>query len=262
MKICVGMEDAMSPKIAMQEKSGCTTYICRSDLLKRPPLRSLGHIPLPQILIRKPSFTAHLDRPATTPPQSANDQDGRVASPELRRGVSNTAPDLLIQLALVGIRFPPLQRHPTHLARPRLQRQRRAGIARVVAERGDPPLLALEEFHVVQHAAAPGVPAQHILPAGLLLVAVRESDVDVFQRERVLVLELLEADDDVVGGGVRPGALVNERGAGGLEIGVVEDADGTPLDVHGEAVFDELSGGRGGYCARSMDRVHGRDTSW
>lgn len=145
------------------------------------------------------------------------------------------------------IRFPSLQLRPTHLPCPRLQRQRRARITRMVPKRRDPPLLALEEFHIIQHPPSPGVAAEHILPAALLLVAVRERDVDVFQREGVLVLEFLEADDDVVRGGGGPGSFIDERGAGVGEVGVVEDADGGPLDADGEAVFDERAGGGGGY---------------
>ena len=58
----------------------------------------------------------------------------------------------------------------------------------------------------------------------------------MFQREGVFVVELLEANDDVGGGGVRPGSFVDECGAGGGEVGVGEDADGASFDVDGEAV--------------------------
>ena len=75
----------------------------------------------------------------------------------------------------------------------------------------------------------------------------RKGDVNVFQRERVFVLELLEADDDVVGRGGGPGSFVDERGACVGEVCVVEDADGAAFDVDGEAVFDERAGGGGGY---------------
>lgn len=54
----------------------------------------------------------------------------------------------------------------------------------------------------------------------------------------LLLLELLETDNDVVGGGVDPAALGHKGGANGLELGVVEYPLGRALDVDHVAGLD------------------------
>lgn len=136
---------------------------------------------------------------------------------------------------------------------PILQRQRRARKARMVPKRSDAAasIGISQELQVQQGAAAAREAGQHLVPVLLALVAVGELDVDVLEREGLLA-QLLEPNDDVVGGRVDPRLLVDEGGAGGLELGVGEDARGAGLgagallDVNLIAGCDEgLGGGRG-----------------
>lgn len=107
-----------------------------------------------------------------------------------------------------------------------------------------------QELQVQERAAAPGEACQDLLPVLLALVAVGELDVDVLEGEGLLA-ELLQADDDVVGGRVDPALLLDDLGASLLELGIVEDARGARLlagallDVDHVAGIDECLGGRG-----------------
>ena len=102
-----------------------------------------------------------------------------------------------------------------------------------------------EEFEVEKSATALGKAGEDILPAGLVLVAVGELDVSVFEGEFVFG-EFFEADDDVVCGSVNPAAFGNEGGADSFELGIIEDAFFAALDVYFVACIEELlgSGGR------------------
>lgn len=121
----------------------------------------------------------------------------------------------------------------------------------MVAKGGHTPArVVLQKLEVVQDAAAAGEAGKDLLPAALLLVAVGKVDHGVLERP-VLLGQLLEADDDVVlGRRLGPRALGNEGGAGGLKLGVLEDAlvvrvGGAALDVDCVAGRDQLLGGRG-----------------
>lgn len=73
------------------------------------------------------------------------------------------------------------------LPRPRPGRQRRPREAGVVPERRHAAARVVgQKLEVEQGAAAAGEARQHRLPAGLVLVAVRELDVGVYQRDFVL----------------------------------------------------------------------------
>lgn len=122
-----------------------------------------------------------------------------------------------------------------------------------------PAGLVLEELEVVEGTAAAREAGQHVLPAGLLLVAVGKVHKRVRERE-VVVGQLLEADDDVVGGGRLVCALVDERGAGLLELGVVEDARirrvlGAALDQHRVARGEQLLRRRGREAGPVLERL-------
>lgn len=105
-----------------------------------------------------------------------------------------------------------------------------------------------QELQVQECATAPGEAGEDLLPVLLALVAVSELDVGVLEGEGLLA-QLLEADDDVVGGGVDPALLLDNLAAGLLELGVVEDARGARLlaaallDVDHVAGVDERLGG-------------------
>lgn len=85
---------------------------------------------------------------------------------------------------------------------PRLDSKRGAGEPGVVAERRHPPpTLVLQELQVVQRALARWEAREHLCPAALVLVAVRELHMRVLEREGVFG-ELLEAQDYVALGSV------------------------------------------------------------
>jgi hypothetical protein len=120
----------------------------------------------------------------------------------------------------------------------------------VIAERSNAPAwLILQEFKVVQCASSAGKPRQNVLPAALLLVAMREVDKCVLQRELVLG-QLLQSDDDPVLGRVLVCAFLNEGRACLLELLVLEDAGvvgvlGRALDEDRVASIEQLlCGGR------------------
>lgn len=74
-----------------------------------------------------------------------------------------------------------------------------------------PPRIVGEELEVQQGTTAARPPAQNLLPASLLLVAVREGDVDMLQRE-VRLGQLLETQDvGILGSILLPGAFLDER---------------------------------------------------
>lgn len=139
------------------------------------------------------------------------------------------------------------------LPRPVLQGQRSTGKASVISESSNsPPALGVrQKLQIEQGAATTGEAGEYGVPVLLALVAVGELDVDVLEGEGLLA-QLLEADDDVVLGRVDPGLLLDDLGAGSLELGVVEDARGAGLlaaallDVDLVASVDEGLGGGGG----------------
>lgn len=81
----------------------------------------------------------------------------------------------------------------------------------------------------------------------------------VLQR-RVGLGQLLEADDDAVGGRSLPGAFINQRGSGLLELGVGEDAGvggvlGAALDQYGVAGIQQLLGRGGREAGAVLERL-------
>ena len=130
----------------------------------------------------------------------------------------------------------------------------------MVAKGGDAPArLVLEELEVVEGAAAAGEAGEDVLPAALLLVAVGKVDKGVLERELVLG-QLLQADDDVVAGRRLVCAFLDERGAGLLELFVLEDAHivgvlGAALDQHGIARVQQLLGRRGREAGAMLERL-------
>lgn len=96
--------------------------------------------------------------------------------------------------------------------RPHLYTERGAGESGVVAERGDATsALVLQELEIVEGSFARREPGEDVGPAPLVLVAVRELDVCVLQGEGVL-REFLEAEDDVVLGGLCGGSDISPVG--------------------------------------------------
>lgn len=68
-----------------------------------------------------------------------------------------------------------------------------------------------EELQVQQKTISARPPAQNLLPATLLLVAVSESDVDMLQREFLFRQLLQTQNDSVLGRILDPRAFRNER---------------------------------------------------
>lgn len=91
------------------------------------------------------------------------------------------------------------------LPRPVLESQSGTGKACMVAKSSDPPARGgiSQELQVQQSAAAAREPGQNRVPVLLALVAVGKLHVDVLEGERFLA-QLLEPDDNVVGGRVNP----------------------------------------------------------
>jgi hypothetical protein len=75
-----------------------------------------------------------------------------------------------------------------------------------------PPRIIREKLQIQQGTTAARPPAQNLVPPGLLLVAMRERNMDMLEREIVLG-ELLQAQDAGVLGRVHPGAFFNQRRA-------------------------------------------------
>lgn len=69
-----------------------------------------------------------------------------------------------------------------------------------------------EELQVEQETLSTGPAAQDLLPATLLLVAVRESDVDVLEGEVILGEFLQTQNDGILGRILDPRSLLDERG--------------------------------------------------
>lgn len=80
---------------------------------------------------------------------------------------------------------------------------------------------------------------------GAKLTAVGELNMNVLERE-ILLLQLLQANNDVLLGSVDPAMLRHQSGASLLELLIVENSLGGALDVDDVASLDELGGGGGG----------------
>lgn len=131
-----------------------------------------------------------------------------------------------------------------------LDGQRGTSKAGVVAKGGNTPArLVLQELEVVEGAAAAREAGEDLLPAALLLVAVGKVHHGVLERP-FLLGQLLQANDDVIAGRLGPRALVDQCGAGLLELAVLEDAlivwvGGAALDLDLVAGRYQLLGGGG-----------------
>lgn len=76
-----------------------------------------------------------------------------------------------------------------------------------------PASLVSEEFQVQQGTPTAGPATQHFLPSGLLLIAVRKRNMDVFQRE-IVVGKFFQAENvRVLGSILDPRPFIDEAGA-------------------------------------------------
>lgn len=178
------------------------------DLYERTAPSSLGHIPLEDILAIQPRLEAEIHRALPAAPKSANDQHAGLAA-EFLGPPGDSRLDVLNQRILVreGLDGAEFAAGVDGLVGPDFEAEGGAGEARVVAKGGDSAAaFVLQEFEVEEGSAAAGEAAEDALPAGLVLEDVQEGDVGVLEGE-VFVGKLLEAEDDVVGGGVDPGAF-------------------------------------------------------
>jgi hypothetical protein len=90
------------------------------------------------------------------------------------------------------------------LMRPNLYAQRGTGKSSMVSERRDSASsVVLKKLKVEESTIAGGEAGEDLIPTSLVLVAVRELDVGVLEREGVFG-KLLEAKNDVIGGGFGP----------------------------------------------------------
>lgn len=77
------------------------------------------------------------------------------------------------------------------------------------------------------------------------LTAVGKLNMNVLERE-ILLLQLLQANNDVLLGSIDPAVLRHQGGASLLELLIVEDSLGGALNVDDVAGLDELGSGSGG----------------
>lgn len=83
------------------------------------------------------------------------------------------------------------------------------------------------------------------MPDVAKLTAVSELNMNVLERE-ILLLQLLQANNDVLLGSIDPAVLRHQSGASLLKLLIVENSLGGALDVDDVASLDELGGGGGG----------------
>lgn len=117
----------------------------------------------------------------------------------------------------------------------------------------------LQELQVIEGASTAGEAGEDLFPASLLLVAVGKVHKGVLER-RILLGQLLEANDDVVFWCVLPRVCVDQYSAGLLEFLVLEDARvigvlGAALDAHGVAGIEQLLGGGGCEAGAVLKRL-------
>lgn len=179
------------------------SHLTTSSLASRQDERQSLHPWLPRVernALPQTGGQEEVDGAATAPAQGANDERAGLPAELLLDG-RELLLDIRDELAFVRVRL--------DLAQPALpgaldllgKRERAdggAGEPGVVAKRGDAAAaLVLEELEVVQHGGGgAGAPAgDDVDPAALALVAVGEHDVRVRERGRVVLGQLLEADD-------------------------------------------------------------------
>lgn len=152
------------------------------QLLKRPPLGRLRHIPLDDILLLDANLPEQVDRTAPASPQRTNDQHLELADAALAQPI-DLGLDVVDHELFALVRLQALENAlPALLLLPDEGERAGSGAreSRVEAERSDPPaLVVLEELEIVQRAPATAETAEDVGPPALLLVAVRKGDVRV-----------------------------------------------------------------------------------
>lgn len=217
-------------------------------LLEGSPPFGLGQIPLEQRVLGDARRRGKVHRAAAAAAQGANDNHARLLAPvggdggrQDRLGVRNQ-----LRRRVKGPQGGHGHVWVQRLVRPGEQPDGGARVARKVAKGGDAHAVRVgEELEVVEEAAGAVEAAQARGPAVLLLVAVLEVDVGAGEVEGLVFGELLEAEDDVVLGGLFPAAGGDNLGADGTELVNLVDALGVLFDLDGVAGVDEGLGGAG-----------------
>jgi hypothetical protein len=179
------------------------------DLHERSSLGGLSHIPSDDVLLGDSSLNTEVDSSTSTSSKSTNNENSRLLS-----SLRDSLLDVRDQSILVRVRrnTAKLNIRVQLLVSPNLDSESGTGKSSVVSEGGNTTSgLILEELQVVKSSVTVGETGQDIGPTSLVLVAVCELDVGVDKGEGVLG-ELLQSEDDVVGGGAGPGSF-GEEGA-------------------------------------------------
>lgn len=156
--------------------------IALDNLLERPSLGRLSHIPLHDIILRDARTPAQLHGTRSAPSQRSNNQDTGLAT-RLRRALRDGLLDIGNELGLVGVGGDAREGLGVgELPGPVLEGESGASETGVEAVGGDAAAaLVYEEFEVEERAVAAGEAGEDGFPAALVLVAVGELDVDVLQ---------------------------------------------------------------------------------
>lgn len=156
--------------------------IALDNLLERPTLSRLSHIPLHDIILRDARTPAQLHGTRSTPSQRSNNQDAWLAAC-LRRALRDGLLDIGNERGLVGVGGDAWEGLGVgELPGPVLEGESSTGETGVEAVGGDAAAaLVNEEFEVEERAVAAGEAGEDGFPPALVLVAVGELDVDVLQ---------------------------------------------------------------------------------
>jgi hypothetical protein len=226
------------------EENAVDEEVRLNDLGEGTALLGLLKIPLEDILLA--DLAAKLSGALSAATQSTNDDDPGGLAVDLDGGLEGGL-DVGDEVGgLVEGRDGALRHAGVgDLVSPAEESDGSAGVAGRVAKGGDAAVLLVgQELEVVEGATALLEAAEPDLVAGLLLEDMEEGDVGM-AKGTLDVGELLEAEDDVVGGGVGPGAGWDKLGAGGLELGILVDAVGGALDADDVAGVEEGLGAAG-----------------
>lgn len=255
------------------------SHIRLNDLCKWPSLGRLCHIPLQHLFCVTAGLQTRIHGTTSTPSQRTNNQySGLVARNSCCS--LNIAADLIDHLRLIHVVSSTISERVNagkrravgvlELPGPSLECECGTGKTSVITKGSDTAAVVIlfvsvsahpenklrkktysQKLQIIQHPTTSAPSPQRLLPAALVLIAMRKRDMAMSQRKVLGLVQLLQSNDNMVGRNIDPAALWHQRGACGFEFPVCEDAlaqgggRGT-LDVDGVAGGDEGAGcGRG-----------------